>query len=497
MRSKRSVLGRGLAALLGMLALVTDTRAELTIDQLSPKLSVAGSLRARWELWNWFEPHGTQNNDYDFIGTTARLGVQWRDDAFDVVVEGQNAALIGLPTTGIAPPPEGNLGLGATYFQLNRTRNDASVFLKQGYLTLKRVGITGLTIKGGRFEFSEGNEVLTGNPTLDWLKNFRVSQRLSGTAGFTEIGRAFDGAVVAFTSAPYNVTLMASHPTQGVFDLNAMKEIDDTDVAYAAFNLTTPSWLSDADARLFYIYYDDRRRQVKADNRPLTVRQGSDRHHDVLVHTEGAHFIYALPTIYGPIDVLLWGVIQQGDWGLLDHSAWSWDWEVGWQPKDTPGKPWLRLGYSRSSGDDNPNDSDHGTFFEVLMSQRLYAYSVFYNLMNSDDIFAEIILRPINGLLSRTAWHTLRADQSQDLWYAGSGATLGASNRPEGFGFAGRPLNGQRELFTLAETTLSYDWNRHLNTNLYYTHVFGGAVIDRIYAGTGADFGYLETTVRF
>jgi hypothetical protein len=497
MRSKSSVVGLSLATLVSALALVRGARAEITIDQISPKLSVTGSVRARWELWNWFEPHGTQNNDYDFIGSVARLGVQWRDDLFDVVVEGQNSALIDLPTTAIAPAPEGNLGLGANYFQHNNARNDASVFLKQGYLTLKRTGIPGLTIKGGRFEFSEGNEVLTGNPTLDWLKNLRLSQRLIGPFSFSDVGRSFDGGVVAFTSAPYNVTLMASHPTQGGFDLNGMHEIDDIDLAYAGFNLTTPSWLEHADARVFYIYYDDRRHQVKTDNRPLPVRQGADRSADVLIHTEGAHFIYAHPTSNGPIDLLLWGAIQQGDWGLLDHSAWACDAELGWQPKDAPGKPWLRIGYSRTSGDNNPSDDDHGTFFQILPTARLYSYSTFYNLMNNDDLFTQIIFRPISGLLSRTDFHILRADESHDLWYTGSGATLGDSNRAYGFGYAGRPVNGQRELFTVVETTLSYDWNRYLNTNLYYAHFFGGAVIDRIYAASDADFGYLETTVRF
>jgi len=38
----------------------------------------------------------------------------------------------------------------------------------------------------------------------------------------------------------------------------------------------------------------------------------------------------------GTIDALLWGAIQRGDWGLLDHYGWSWDSEIGWQPKPRP-----------------------------------------------------------------------------------------------------------------------------------------------------------------
>ncbi len=472
------------------------TRAEVTLDQISPKLSVAASLRTRWELWNWFEPHGTQNNDYDFIGTVARTSLKWKDDAFDVFVEAHNSALIDLPTTASAPPPQGNLGLGGVYYQQNRARNDASIFLKQGYLTLKQVGIPGLAVKGGRFEFSEGNEVLSGDPTVDWLKNQRIAQRLIGPFGWSNVGRAFDGGTAAWNQAPYNITVMASHPTAGGFDLNGMPDIDDIDVAYAGFNLTKLLASSTTDARLFYIYYDDRRHQVKSDNRPLKVRAGADRYDDIQISTEGANLIHLLPTAAGPIDVLLWGAIQQGDWGLLGHDAWSWDVEAGWQPAALPWKPWLRLGVTRSSGDDNPNDGDHRTFFQILPTARPYALSTFYNMLNTTDIFQEVIVRPITGLVSRTDAHVLRLTESHDLWYQGSGATFGNSNRPEGFGFSGRPASNLHELFTVLETSLGYDWNSYLNTGLYYGHVFGGGVIRNIFAGDDADFGYFEMTLK-
>jgi hypothetical protein len=94
------------------------------------------------------------------------------------------------------------------------------------------------------------------------------------------------------------------------------------------------------------------------------------------------------------------------------------------------------------------------------------------------------------------AFHNLRLTESQDLWYQGAGATLADSNRPEGFGYPGRPVNGRRQLFQVAETSIGYDWNSHLNTNLYYGHVFGGSVVRGLFSGDDADFGYLEFTLR-
>jgi len=35
-------------------------------------------VRTRWELWNWFEPAGTEDNDYDFFGVLARFGASGR-----------------------------------------------------------------------------------------------------------------------------------------------------------------------------------------------------------------------------------------------------------------------------------------------------------------------------------------------------------------------------------------------------------------------------------
>jgi hypothetical protein len=437
------------------------------------------------------------DNDYDFLATVVRAAVLWKDDAFDVVVEMQNPALIDLPTTAIAPAPEGPLGLGAVYFQHNRARNDASVFLKQGYLTFKRLGVAGLTVKGGRFEFSDGGEALAGEPTLDRLRLVRIGQRLIGPFNFSHAGRAFDGAVASLTRSSWNLTGAWFHPTQGGFDLAAMKEIDDIDVVYAALNVLRPAWAPHSDARAFYIYYEDRRHQVKSDNRPLAVRQDpADRSREIALHSTGAHVLQLLPTAAGRLDFLAWGVLQAGDWGLPVHFAWAWDLEAGWQPASLPWKPWLRLGYGRSAGDDDPNDDRHGTFFQILPTARQYAFSTFYNLMNNEDGFVELIMRPLPGLSATAAFHNLRVNEAADLWYQGSGATLADANRPEGFGFPGRPANGRHELFRLLETSIGYDWSRYVTTYLYYGHAFGGAVVRSLFAGDDADYAYLELTLR-
>ena len=154
----------------------------------------------------------------------------------------------------------------------------------------------------------------------------------------------------------------------------------------------------------------------------------------------------------------------------------------------------MRLGYSRSSGDDDPADGDHGTFFQILPTARIYSFSTFYNLMNNEDGFIQLILRPRLGLSWRTDLHNLRLSESRDLWYQGSGATL--EDRNVGFGFPVRPAFGHRDLFRMVETSLSYDVSKWLALSVYYGHVFGGSVVRALFAGDQADFGYLEVTLK-
>lgn len=470
-------------------------KAQVHISGVPEKISVEANNRTRVESWNFFDA-GDFKDDYTFTAIVTRAALRWNEEAFDVVAEAQNTNLLGLPTNAVAPAPQGPLGLGGVYYIHNRRRSDGSVFLKQGYLHLKRMGIEGMSLQLGRFEFNEGNDLPSGEATLDWLKGVRLSQRLIGSFGWSHVGRAFDGGVLRYTQRPFHFTGLLARPTQGGFDLDGMRGIDDIDLAYGGASLIRPSFLENADFRVFYIYYQDRRGQVKVDNRPLPERQGDDRSRSITVHTEGAHFAFVQPTPAGAVDLLLWGAIQQGDWGRLDHRAWAWDAEIGWQPAPVPLQPWLRLGVTRSSGDDDPDDGRHGTFFQILPTVRLYALSTFYNMMNSTDAFFELLLRPLPGMVSRTGYHYLSLTESSDLWYQAAGATLSDRNRPEGFGFPGRPSGGNRDLMHVVETSLSYNFTANINLNIYYAHGFGGDVVSSVFDSRHADFGYVELQLK-
>src|SRR5262249_52981923 len=152
-----------------------------------------------------------------------------------------------------------------------------------------------------------------------------------------------------------------------------------------------------------------------------------------------------LRTPVGPLDMLGWAAVQRGAWGSLTQRAHAYALEVGWQPA-TFGSlaPWLRSGYNEGSGDDNPTDQSHGTFFQLLPTPRVYARLPFFNLMNTRDTFGEAIVRPLKNLTIRTDVHALQLARSSDLWYSGGGAF-----QPGSFGYTGRPSNGHTGLGTL------------------------------------------------
>jgi hypothetical protein len=95
---------------------------------------------------------------------------------------------------------------------------------------LKNFGVSGLTLQGGRHLISKGSEVLSKDPTIDWIKKARILQLLIGPFAFSHAGRSYDGFTLGWTKGPYNFTLHDSHPAQGGFDLAGNKTIGDIDL---------------------------------------------------------------------------------------------------------------------------------------------------------------------------------------------------------------------------------------------------------------------------
>lgn len=449
---------------------------------------VTGSLRLRVEPWDWFDTTAAESN-YTFFASLLRMGFSQERPKWDWQLEFAQPTLLNLPAHSIAPAPGGQLGLGANYFAANTSSNAANLFAKQGFLRFKGIlGDKPSSLRLGRFEFVDGGETALKDSTLATLKRDRIAHRLVGNFGFSHVGRSFDGVQYVRNTPGANLTLLAARATRGVFQVNGWGELD-TDILYGAF--TRPVGKnSPGEWRVFALSYHDGRRSLKTDNRPVAARTADQ--HNIRVTTLGGNWVQTRKIGAGTADVLVWGAWQFGNWDVLDHRAGAIAVEAGFQP-DLKLKPWFRAGYFRSTGDSNPNDTGHGTFFQVLPTPRIYARFPFYNLMNNEDGFAELIFRPHPKWTLRSDAHFLRLSNKNDLWYVGGGAF-----QQNTFGYAGRPSNGSQSLANVYDVSADYQVNSQLTLTGYYAGATGRTVISKVYPkGAGGQFGYAELNWRF
>jgi hypothetical protein len=267
-------------------------------------------------------------------------------------------------------------------------------------------------------------------------------------------------------------------------------EVDAT-IAYAAVTRPISTVKGAGEWRLFFLQYEDWRNVVKTDNRPLAVRRADTGRLDI--STVGGNYLRVMPSRIGPIDLLVWGAVQAGNWGVLAQRSGALSLEAGYQPSSLAGRLWFRGGYDFESGDDNPSDGTHGTFFQVLPTPRVYARTPFYNSMNLRDGFGQVIARPHKNVSLRGDVHSLTLSTARDLWYQGGGAY-----QPWTFGYVGRPASGHTGLATFFDLSTEWQATAHVTVTGYIGAARGGAVVESIYPrGKGLHFGYLEMLYRF
>lgn len=455
-------------------------------------VTLTGSLRSRLYVWDWFQG-AKGENQYEYSGNLLRLNFAEKLDGWDWDAEFAVPFLLGLPAGATDAAPQGALGLGSNYFAANGgQQNTAMIFPKQLYLRFDGLGGNdGQTLQLGRFIFLDGSEIAPKSATLATLKRDRVSQRLLGDFGWSDVGRSFDGVHYSFATASDNFTFVTAVPTRGVFQVDGWGW-NQVGFGYAAYTHESSSAHHAADTRFFVLEYDDWRPDLKTDNRPLSVRRGDTE--NIRIDTFGGHSLHAFDTTAGTFDLLAWGAVQTGRWGTQRQRAFAFDVEGGWQPKILPKvKPWLRAGFTEGSGDSNPNDNTHGTFFQILPTPRPYARFPFFNMMNTEDLMGAVILRPQSKITLSSEFHSLRLTNANDLWYSGGGVY-----QPWTFGYTGRSTSGRRSLGNLYDTSAEFRANRKVTFTAYLGYTQGLASMEAIYPeDKDGRFGYLEFLYRF
>ncbi len=212
-RRHRRMLER---ALIGATLLLLLAGGDLSSAQNQPSstpitfagIHSSGSLRVRPEVWDWFDTTAAEPN-YTYFASLLRLSFSQERPGWDWQAEFAQPLLLALPENSIAPPPQGQLGLGANYFAANRDSAAAYFFAKQGFVRLKGIfDDKASSQRFGRFEFVDGAEVVPKDTTLAVLKRDRIAHRLLGNFGFSHVGRSFDGIQYVRGTPGMNLTLL-------------------------------------------------------------------------------------------------------------------------------------------------------------------------------------------------------------------------------------------------------------------------------------------------
>ena len=467
----------------------TTTEAPPTKHTLGP-LDISVNWRTRAEGWYWFEGP-TGNSDYGLWDSLLRVGIGQTGEQFDWFLEGEQPSILGLPNNAVVAAPQGQLGLGGSYYAANNNHtNVANGFVKQAFVNFKHLGPARLKL--GRFEYFDGLEVTPKDTFLAMVIQTRIASRLISNFAFTAVQRTFDGAQLSTNFGQNNFTFFGARPTQGVYQVKGMDELN-VDIYSGAYTRSVTTQRSAGELRVFALGYIDHRTLVlKTDNRPAPIRTADVG--KIEIATWGADYAHVFNTTQsGKFDFLVWGALQTGSWGNLVQRAGAFVGEAGWQAPVKVLRPWISVGYSYGSGDGNAHDSRHGTFFQVLPTPRQYARFPFYNMMNNEDWYGSLNLRPVSKLAFRSEAHALRLASAQDLWYSGGGAF-----QPKTFGYTGRPSNGNRGLANVWDLSADYQITRSFSTTLYYGHAWGKSVISAIYPReSNGQLIFLETNLHF
>ena len=450
-------------------------------------LDLTATLRGRGEAWNWFYQGARVH--YEFGESRLQFSLSQRRSKFDWQISFEQPALFALPNNAFSNGVP--LGLGGAYRFANVNRNAAGFFLNQAFIRIRGVAQNNDTLQLGRFQFTEGLEGSTSDPSIDWLKRNRVAGRLIGNSSWTNVTRSLDGLRFSDQlSRNNNVTFVAARVTPGVYQTIGWSDMD-VDILYAAFTreLNTPKTAS--EFRAFASGYHDGRRVLKIDNRPLAVRQADTR--NIRIGTFGGHYLLTFPIHgLGQWDLLAWGTVQTGSWGTLHQHAGAVTGEAGWQPPIKFLHPWLRAGAFMASADGNPNDGKHTTFFQLLPNDRQYARIPFYALQNVEDYTGQLLLRPSPRLWLRSEIHKVKLHGHNDLWYQGAGAFQDGS-----FGFFGAPSEARGGLANFIDLSADIQATSHLRFTAYFGLLSGKATITSDPRGRKAGFTYLEFVYDF
>ena len=453
------------------------------------KLELGCPGRLRWEYWSGLEGQPNSQSSYNFVNLRVRPYVKYPGEHFVFFFQFQYAGAFNLPENGVSGP-------GRLYYSLSQPDDHPQATdVLEFWMQAQDFLVDGLGFKVGRLGIKGGVEQLYEDKALNWVKKVRLSERLLGTFDWTNIGRRYHAAMGFYDTEWFRVDAFASKLLAGGFEYNtAFRELDDVDIFGGTMTLKDDFLLDHTEIRIYGIFYRDDRDVAK------TVTGGT-----LEIPAVGASWAGAYPGLGpGTLDTLLWGCYQWGNWGATGHSAYALVAEVGYKFQEVRLQPWFRLGVAHASGDDDPEEGTHKSFYGMVpTNHKWYGYMDTTALSNLVNFYQQIILKPAEEVVLMVDGHLFWLHDTSDSWYAGSGPT-----RNDVFGYAGgfnvssgttgRLTDGEGFIGGELDLTAKYKASKHVSFSGTYAHFFGAAGAEAVFTeNNNADWFYLQTVVTF
>lgn len=460
---------------------VQDSYGQNTSEFLKDHVSGGVIVNLRNELWNTFQKQDSDTDrTYDFFLVRARAFIDFNWEHVSIHVMGQGVKAFNLPENGAFGP-------GVLYYNASDQKSNPGNFqFVEAFIHLKN--LRGFYLKGGRIGFKDGGQVLyKDSPKLNWVIKKRLSERLIGNWDWTLVGRRFDGGSGGYSNDMFDVNLMGANVTFGGFDIEdgLWKDLDTVAVFGGAFTVKEGVLIENTQFQLFNYYYFD--------NRTPAINLAGD---DLKINTTGVSMVGAYTMGSGELDTMLWFAFQLGDFGTLDQRALAFIAELGYQFTSTPWKPWLRMGLAYASGDGDPEDSNNGTFFNMVpTNHKWYGYTDTTAFSNIIDLYNQALLKPHKRVNFGIEGHLFWLASDDEVWIGGSGPFNDSA-----FGYAFRnPVPGNDiESFLGGEIdiTLSFKALEYLVLQAGYSHFFGAEGVEVVFDGEDQlDWFYTQATI--
>lgn len=457
------------------------------------KWIVSGVNTLRHESWKTLQSaNSTRDRNYHLLADRLALTLKHQQPWTTFTATVNAVKFLNLPD-------DTSFGSASTYTANDNREGDTKVYFRTLNLSFKRIGDQGMSGTIGRFDYSNGTEWKGRNPTIEWVKGNRVSDRLFGLPTWTMFQRSMNGVILKRDNGRFHGAASAWMPTAGTYSKQAGDIINDVKVLTLAGTFKFDTVIPHQEIQVFGYNYDDNRPIVapRADNvvtgAPQQQKASTDGI-DVSVRTYGVSAAGAYDLPGGILDTMIWLAWQTGDWYELTHRANAFAIEAGYQWSKAAWKPWLRFGLNQSSGDSDPNDGTHGTFF-VMLPSRKHSNCNAYNQMNLRDFLVQLMARPSTRTQLCLDYHRLRLKEGADRWYSGGGAM---ANTGTVNGFTARKTGGRSDLGSVVDFTASYALEKRVRLNLFVSRFKGGDAVENTYAAVrNQSFSYLELVTEF